>query len=465
LATASSLVLLQLLSRIITFVLNQALVRLAPPEVFGTAAVQFDLLLATILFLSRDGTRNALLRANDAHPASPQDAASAHAQKPQTHASHIANIALLPVYLGLPLSLLSSLLYLHTSTPEARLQPLFAPSVYLYALGAFLVLLAEPLHIRAVNELRMGVRVRAEGTAVAANSAATFGIMLLGGPRWALAAFALGKVVYGLTLLAVYLWEYRREGPFYSLLPKPSTVKTAKGSKTTYFDSHLLRLALAMSGQGVVKHFLTEGDSLILARISSLKDQGGYAVANNYGSLIARIVFLPLEETSRLFFSKTLSSADTSAPSSTAPSPTPTPIADSLQSASSVLTTVLLLYTHLALFFLTLGPPLVPTLLAFLLPQRYLHTSAPRVLVAYCAYLPTMAFNGLLEAFFSSTAEQRDLARQARAMLLFSALFLAAAYTFVSTLELGEVGLVYANTLNLTLRAGYSYAYTRRYFS
>ncbi|MCT6562737.1 oligosaccharide translocation protein RFT1, partial [Staphylococcus aureus] len=61
-ALARALILLQLLSRLLTFGLNQVLVRLAPPSVFGTAAIQFDLVASTILFLSREGVRNALLR-------------------------------------------------------------------------------------------------------------------------------------------------------------------------------------------------------------------------------------------------------------------------------------------------------------------------------------------------------------------------------------------------------------------
>ena len=64
LASGSSLVLLQVFSRVVTFVLNQALVRLVSPQVFGTTSIQFELLLSTILFLSREGVRNALLRAS-----------------------------------------------------------------------------------------------------------------------------------------------------------------------------------------------------------------------------------------------------------------------------------------------------------------------------------------------------------------------------------------------------------------
>jgi hypothetical protein len=38
-----------------------------------------------------------------------------------------------------------------------------------------------------------------------------------------------------------------------------------------------------MTGQSVVKHVLTEGDKFILSWFSPLQDQGGYALAVNYG--------------------------------------------------------------------------------------------------------------------------------------------------------------------------------------
>lgn len=38
-----------------------------------------------------------------------------------------------------------------------------------------------------------------------------------------------------------------------------------------------------MTAQSFVKHFLTEGDKFIVSRVSTLQDQGGYAVASNYG--------------------------------------------------------------------------------------------------------------------------------------------------------------------------------------
>ena len=61
------------------------------------------------------------------------------------------------------------------------------------------------------------------------------------------------------------------------------TSDLADSTKVQYFDPSLLHLSGAMTAQSVVKHFLTEGDKFIVSRLSPLADQGGYAVASNYG--------------------------------------------------------------------------------------------------------------------------------------------------------------------------------------
>ncbi|KAH9168476.1 Rft protein-domain-containing protein [Lactarius sanguifluus] len=61
-----------------------------------------------------------------------------------------------------------------------------------------------------------------------------------------------------------------------------------------------------MTAHSVVKHFLTEGDKLLISRLT---------IASNYGSLVARVVFQPIEETSRIFFPKSLSSSPSSSSS------------------------------------------------------------------------------------------------------------------------------------------------------
>jgi len=57
----------------------------------------------------------------------------------------------------------------------------------------------------------------------------------------------------------------------------------SSGTLLSYIDQELLLLSLTMSSQSLVKHFLTEGDKMILTWFSPLQDQGGYALAVNYG--------------------------------------------------------------------------------------------------------------------------------------------------------------------------------------
>ena len=51
----------------------------------------------------------------------------------------------------------------------------------------------------------------------------------------------------------------------------------------SYIDKDTLYLSFTMTYQSLVKHFLTEGDKVILSWFSPLQDQGGYALAVNYG--------------------------------------------------------------------------------------------------------------------------------------------------------------------------------------
>ncbi|KAH9947634.1 Rft-1-domain-containing protein [Amylocystis lapponica] len=441
LASASSLVLLQFLSRLFTFILNQALVRLVSPQVFGTAAIQFELLLSTILFLSREGVRNALLRA----PSAPSSSVTAGKAGDAHAASLLANVTLLPVLIGVPTAICSTLVYVNLASLSTSSQPYFVVSVTIYALAAFCELLSEPLYIRAQNDLRFDLRIKAEGTAVVLKTVVTFVILFVGTTDLALVAFALGQATYGLTIFM----SYRRVYQTASYRPRKVTINVHDHVETMYFEPAFLHLSMAMTGQSVVKHFLTEGDKFLISRLSPLADQGGYAVASNYGSLVARIVLQPIEETSRLFFSKTL---------------TLTAREESLRAASSMLLALLLLFMHLLLFLVTFGPPYLPIAISILLPTKFRETSAPAILGTYVFYIPTMAFNGVLEAFLASASSSSDLHRQSRWMFALSPAFVVIALVFAKGLHLGDAGLVWANIVNLLFRAIYAWVYVQQYF-
>lgn len=209
LSSASSLVLFQLSSRLLTFVFNQVLVRLATPRAFGTAAVQFELLSSTILFLCREGVRGALLRSNDVNKAKTRNDAS-------FQTTLIKNISHLPFLLGTPFAFLVATLYGRLASSQTVEQPFFKPAVAIYTLSAVIELAAEPLYIRAQNDLRVKVRVSAEGAGVVCK--AVFPVVVLSlahllqtgqsAEHWALLAFALGQLGYALAVLTVYIVAY-----------------------------------------------------------------------------------------------------------------------------------------------------------------------------------------------------------------------------------------------------------------
>ena len=72
---------------------------------------------------------------------------------------------------------------------------------------------------------------------------------------------------------------------FFTVQSNISPNSNSNSTTISYFDTELLNLSIAMTGQSVVKHFLTEGDKFLVSRLSPLEDQGGYAIASNYGAL------------------------------------------------------------------------------------------------------------------------------------------------------------------------------------
>lgn len=194
-STARSLILLQLLSRVLTFTLNQLLVRVASPSVFGTAAVQFDLVLSTVLFLSREGVRLTALRAPKGDN--------------KTTETQISNLSLLPLPLSIFVSAILVPLYLKSMPESTTTQPSFHISLATYIVAAVAELAIEPLYNSAQRDGKVKIRVQAEGIAVIVRAAITVALVGFGGEEWALRGFAAGQLSYAVCLVGRFCWEYR----------------------------------------------------------------------------------------------------------------------------------------------------------------------------------------------------------------------------------------------------------------
>ena len=139
-SSAYSLMALQLVSRLFTFALNQCLLRMASPQVFGTATIQFELIFSTVLFLSREGIRHTVLRTPGHHE---KDIS-------RTRRVALSNLATLPLIFGCPSTILATYLYGRFASEETRSQPFFAQAIAVYAAAAVVELMSEPFHNQCV---------------------------------------------------------------------------------------------------------------------------------------------------------------------------------------------------------------------------------------------------------------------------------------------------------------------------
>lgn len=219
------------------------------------------------------------------------------------------------------------------------------------------------------------------------------------------------------------------------------------------FSRPLVLLSASVFFQTVVKHLLSQGDSMTLASMASLEAQGIYSLASNYGGLIARILFQPIEESSRNLFSLLLS-----------PSETRMRDLDTISAAKSHLIDILRGYGILSAIILPLGPVLAPRMVHILGGRRWTSPEVDSLLSLYCYYIPFLAFNGITEAFVSSAASPADLRRHTGWMGIFSACFAVAAYVFLKIGGLGASGLVWASIVTMALRLLWSYRFIRAYF-
>jgi hypothetical protein len=444
---ATFLILLQVASRALTFAVNQVLLRFLSPELLGVSA-QLELFSISVLYFARESLRVALQR--------------------QAHGTQaIVNLSYLAVFFGTPLAYLLALFWLRSDTPSV---PYFVEALIIYCLATFIELLSEPAFSAVQQKLLYKVRASAESTATLLRCFGTCGSAIVAsriGLDIGVLPFAIGQLAYASSLLGVYVyktWPVSKSDAF-SLFPEKIASTRENPSVLNYFSTPLLRLTGSLTLQSTLKYILTQGDSILITSLASLTDQGAYALASNYGGLIARMLFQPIEESSRNMFAKLCADAqqipDTQHEKN---SKADDEQRQNLAQASKVLTTILHLYAIISLFAVTLGPTLAPLLLGIVAGKKWSATSAANVLSTYCYYIPFLAINGVTEAFVAAVATSKELYVQSVAMGVFFAVFAGSAWFFIGQLELGGSGVVLANTVNMSLRIVWNTWFIKKFF-
>ncbi|KAF2145104.1 uncharacterized protein K452DRAFT_265730 [Aplosporella prunicola CBS 121167] len=435
---ATFLILQQVASRALTFAVNQVLLRFLSPELLGVSA-QLELFSISVLYFSRESLRVAL-------------------QRQANGVQAVVNMSYIAIYAGAALAHILPWLWLRADVPDVAY---FRQSLWMYAYAAILELATEPAFVATQQLMLYKIRASAESTATVVRCFATCGFAIFAsrlGFDPGASPFAVGQLAYAVVLLAVYLWKtvpVTREHKFkLSLGPIPNSNSADYFLNT--FSRPLSKLSLSLFLQSSIKYVLTQGDAILITSLASLRDQGAYALASNYGGLIARMLFQPIEESSRNLFAKLC--APEKPPSSS-------PAKPSLRQARTILTLILRLYHLISLAACAVGPTLAPLLLRLVAGARWADTEAGDTLATYCFYVPLLALNGVTEAFVASVAGNAELAAQSVYMGGFFAGFAGAAWLFLQVLQLGARGLVFANCVNMLMRIVWGLGFIKRYFA
>lgn len=451
------LIIIQVASRALTFAGNQIVLRYLSPQLLGIA-VQLELYSVSVLYFSRESLRVALQRqpGRGDVPAQIDTKPTSPAQARQTQV--ILNLSYLAIALGIPLAIALGWLYSRGQSSNIQIQesPYFGLSLQIYAIATIIELLSEPCFVVIQERLLYKSRARSETIAAVFRCAATCLTAFVASQRHlrsSVLPFAIGQIVYAVCLTTGHLTTVlplaRQDG--FSMLP--TVVERSSNYLASRFCRPLVSLASTLYAQSVFKQILTQGDALILGFLASLEDQGAFALASNYGGLAARLLFQPIEESSRNTFGRLLSRVDKDGKVES----------QSLKAAVRQLSDMLHLYGIIAVLSSCLLYTVLPLLVQILVGPAWFTPDIANILSTYCYYIPFMAYNGILDAFVTSVATPAQLRQQSLWMGAFTAGYLGAAYVLLNVLDLGARGLVLGNILNMLLRIVWSSGFIRGY--
>ncbi|CAN9511676.1 unnamed protein product [Ophioblennius macclurei] len=442
---ASYNVLLQVMFRLLTFLLNAFTLRFVSKELIGVVNVRLTLLYSTLVFLSREAFRRACLSGESGTNRSWRQ---------------VINLLWLTLPLGvLWASLLVCVWLWFLEVPDARTIPYYGPAVVLFAFAGVQELLAEPLWVLAQAHMFVRLKVVAESLAMIAKCSITV-VLVVFAREWGLYIFSAAHLAYtGFLVLCYAVYFIRFLGSKESAkkkfpLCRARDLLPSRTDGELWIDWTLARLTWSFFKQSFLKQILTEGERYVMTflNVLSFGDQGVYDIVNNLGSMVARFVFLPIEESFYIFFAKVLQRGrDVESQKK-----------EDVAIAAEVLECLLKLVLVIGLIITVFGYAYSHLALDIYGGSLLSSGTGPRLLQCYSCYVLLLAVNGVSECFVFAAMSQEEVDKYNLVMLALSVSFLFLSY--VLTWWAGSVGFIMANCLNMGLRIFHSLLYIHHYF-
>lgn len=429
--TFKYLMAMQFSARGIPFVVNTWMVRHITVEDYALYAIRFHLFITVILFLSREGYRQACMRVDIRR----YDALNGE------DVAKLMKITWWILPRGITFTLFACM-YIFWSEGLSFSHP-NAKAYLIIGFSCILELLAEPLYILSQNLHLLELRLIVETAATILRCLTTYILIVKETGMEKGLVFAFSQVAYGVCLFFGY-WSYFLLFPVFKI----STLFPFRVGNQMDDDGQLSSMCDLFNYQSIWKFFLQEGEKIILMFFDTPYNQAVYGLIDKFGSLVVRLVFLPFEESSYTTFARCASGQD--------------PEGIRIRKLGSCLTEALKLILLIGLVVVAFGPNYSYSLFRLLYNREWSDGEAPAALQCYCLYVVALAMNGTSEAFLRSVATKEQLEQSNKSLVVFSCIHLVLNVFLVQSA--GAVGLIVANSLNMILRIGYSVIFIKNYF-
>ncbi|XP_015903746.1 man(5)GlcNAc(2)-PP-dolichol translocation protein RFT1 [Parasteatoda tepidariorum] len=437
LLSASCNIILQVLVRIISSLSNAIIFRFICREALGVINVRLLLLYSTCHCLSREAFRRSCLSTFD-----------------KKSLQQKFNLLWLIVPVCFVCSFLLRYIWLYVlEKPDPTLVPDYTSGVNIVILSVLIESLAEPIYVFSQSCHFIKLKVVNEGLMLTIRSFCMV-VLLSRWPHSAMYCFCfsqiLSSIVYTCSYYGYFTYYLKTNESNHDLLIN-SIADTFPKLTMTFVHLEDLKLVWSFFKQTLLKQLLTEGERYLMTFFSllSFAEQGLYDVVNNLGSLAARFIFLPIEDSSYLLFTQLL-------PRNKSQSQ------ENITLCLTVLGNILKLMALLGLTILVFGIS-YSQLLLYLYGGTKLSSGIGLTLMRWhCFYVLLLAVNGISEGFKFAVMSHVEIDRYNKNLVLLSISFLLASYGLVTFF--GSVGFILANCLNMLFRIVHSFFFIQNYF-
>lgn len=432
-------VILQVFFRVLSFILNAVLLRYVSTELIGVCNFRLALLYTTVMFLSREPFRRALPKLKDAENDWPK----------------FVNTMWLVVPNGIMLSVFFGLIWCCLlEQPNENLVSNYSYSILICCLAFVVELCGEAANLITQMMLLAKQKVIIEAISLLIFHL-SFVFLSIFMPQLGALSYAIGRLAYSiLFVLTNYAFLLNKN---YKINNKQIVLADILPQMGHKLDRVYLDLVKVYYKQSIYKQLLTEGERYLITAFNllSFSQSGIYDIINNLGSLVARFIFLPIEDASYAYFTNSLKRGVLYKNQANENNKiTPKNSYENLIKIVSLIGTIILVY----------GQSYSQLLLQIYGGDRLgKNDMCVNLLRLHCFYVLLLAINGVTESFFNATMSNHQLETHNKRLIGFSVVFLILTGLFSKLL--GIYGFLIANCFNMSIRIFYSSNHIQDVFS